>query len=77
MPSRCCSGHACSAVPDEALRTVDTAPAIVGLSYPIDPALTWTVGAGMAFTAALLLLLWNRLAPGVDAVATEAEAEAV
>ena len=48
-----------------------TAPAIVGISYPIDPALTWAVGAGMAFTAALLLLLWSRLSPGVDAAATE------
>lgn len=47
-----------------------TAPAIVGISYPIDPALTWAVGAGLAITAALLLLLWSRLSPGVDAAAT-------
>lgn len=46
-----------------------TAPAIVGLCYPIAPSLTWAVGAGMALAAALLLMLWSRLTPGVEAAA--------
>lgn len=49
-----------------------TAPAIVGAVYPIDPRLTWAVGAGMALLAALLLLLWSRLTPGVEADAAVA-----
>ena len=49
-----------------------TAPAIVGFTYPVDPALAWAVGAGMALVAALLLLLWNRLRPGVETEATAA-----
>jgi len=44
-----------------------TAPAIVGLVYPVDPRLTWAVAAGMAAVAALMLLVWSRLAPGVEA----------
>lgn len=47
-----------------------TAPAIVGVVYPIDPALTWATGAGLALVAALLLLFWRRLTPGVDAEPT-------
>ena len=44
-----------------------TAPAIVGFVYPIDPRLTWAVAAGMAVVAALMLLVWGSLTPGVEA----------
>lgn len=52
-----------------------TAPAIVGLVYPIDPRLTWAVGAGMALAAALLLLFWSRLTPGVEADTANARSD--
>ncbi len=43
-----------------------TAPAIVGLTYPVSPQLTWVVAAALALAAAALLLVWSRLKPGVE-----------
>jgi predicted MFS family arabinose efflux permease len=43
-----------------------TAPAVVGLTYPVDPALAWATGAGLCLVAAALLLLWGRLPGGAD-----------
>jgi MFS family permease len=43
-----------------------TAPAIVGVVFPVDHRLTWAVGAGLCAAAVALLLLWTRLAPGVE-----------
>lgn len=43
-----------------------TAPALVGLVYPVDPRLCWAVAAGLALAAAGILLLWSRLPAGVE-----------